>query len=243
MNMPYRKNFFIKNQLIHITSRALIDIFKQKEDCYRFIFQFYAVNLGKKGFNLKTKDIIKAGQALLQGEEIPEKFIIKRHPPLVNLLDFSLVVNHYHFYLLLNSDNNVPILMQRLNDSFARSFNLLHGRGDAVFGSRYKSVIVKTDFQSHAVSRYVSIINPLDIFQPGWREKGLEVPKKAFNFLENYEFSSFPDKIGKRSSQILAPQKILRQYVPFWEDKEEYRKFVEEFLKERTTPLQPFFIE
>jgi len=241
--MPYRKVFLVKNQLAHIVSRALIDIFKQKEDCYRFVFQFYAVNLGKKGFNLKTKDTIKAGQSLLQGEKIPEKFVIKRHSPLLHLLDFSLVANHYHFYLLTNSDNGVPILLQRLNDSFAKSFNLLHVRRDAVFGSRYKSVIVKTDFQSHAVSRYVSIINPLDIFQPGWRKKGLKDPKQAFNFLENYEFSSFPDKIGKRVSQILAPQEILKRYAPFWEDKGGYREFVKEFLKEKTVSLQPFFIE
>jgi hypothetical protein len=243
MNMPHREIVFMKNQLAHIISRALIDVFKQEEDCYRFIFQFYAVNLGKRGFNLKTKDMIKAGQYLLQGEKIPEKFVIEKHPPLVHLLDFSLVVNHYHFYLLSNIDDGVPILLQKLNDSFAKSFNLLHGRKDAVFGSRYKNVIVETDFQSDAVSRYVSIINPLDIFQPGWREKGLKNPKEAFIFLENYEFSSFPDKIGKRFSQILAPQEILKQYAPSWDDRKGYQEFVEEFLKEKALPLQPFFIE
>ena len=241
--MPYRKNFFIKNQLVHITSRALVNIFKKKEDCYRFIFQFYAVNLGKKGFNLKNKDMIKAGQALLRGEKVPERFVVERHPPIVDLLDFSLVANHYHFYLLLKKDNGIPILMQKLNDSFARFFNLLHGRKDALFGSRYKNVIVKTDFQSYAVSRYVSIINPLDVFQPGWREKGLKNPKEAFNFLENYEFSSFPDKICRRFSRILAPQKVLKQYAPFWGNEKEYREFVKEFLKEKKASFQPLFIE
>lgn len=241
--MPYRKVFFEKNQPIHLVSRALIDIFKQKEDCYRFVFQFYTITLGRRGFNVKTKDAIKAGQALLQGEKIPEKFVIKEHPPLVHLLDFSLVMNHYHFYLLPTTDEAVVHLMHNLNDSCARSFNLLHGRRDAVFGSRYKGIIVKTDFQSHAVSRYVSIINPLDVFQPGWRKEGLKNPEEAFNFLENYEFSSFPDKIGKRTSQVLAPREVLEQYAPFWGSRNEYQEFVKKFLKEKTASYPSFFIE
>lgn len=231
--MPYRRLFFEKNQPVHIASRALVDLFRQREDCCRFIFQFHATNLGRRGFNVRIKDAIRAGQALLSGEMIPPKFVIEAHPPLVHLLDFSLVVNHYHFYLLPNIDNGVPIMMQKLNDGFARSFNLLHNRKDAVFGSRYRSVAVESDFQSHAVSRYVSVINTLDVFQPGWRENGLTDPEAAFNFLENYDFSSFPDKIGKRNSLILAPREILEQYAPFYGQNDDYRKFIKEFLEER----------
>ncbi|MDI6602798.1 MAG: hypothetical protein QME57_01600 [Patescibacteria group bacterium] len=74
-------------------------------------------------------------------------------------------------------------------------------------------MIIKTDFQSDAVSRYVSIINPLDVFQPGWRERGLKDWKKAFDFLKEYEFSSFPDKIGLRKSKILAEKEILEKNI------------------------------
>jgi len=232
--MVARKSYYEKNQPIHIISRSLIDAFRQKEDCFKFIFYFYAANLGKRGHNLSPKDIIKAGQSILYGEKIPSKFVIIEHKPAIHLLDFSFVINHDHFYLLPNIENAIPNFMQKLNNSFAQSFNLSHKRKDAVFGSRYKGVAVENDFQSHAVSRYVSVINPLDVFQPGWREEGLKDPKKAFNFLENYEFSSFPDKIGRRNSLMLAPKEILEQYAPFWEKMEEYQDFVKEFLKEKS---------
>ena len=239
--MPYRRIFFEKNLPVHIVSRAVegIKIFEDEEDCYRFIFLFHCANLGKRGLNTKGKDIIKAGQALLQGEDIPQKFIIIEHPPLVYLLDISLVMNHYHLYLLPNIENSIPLLMQKLNNGFAKYFNLKHNRKDALFGSRYKSILVETEFQSDAVSRYVGIINPLDVFQPGWREKGLEDWEKAFEFLENYQFSSFPDKIGKRNSKILAPKEILERYsfVGNSENIEEYQKFVKEFLKQKSTPI------
>lgn len=237
--MPYRRTFFEKNRPVHIVSRAVegLEIFKNTEDCYKFVFQFYVANLGKRGSNVWGKDTIKIGQALLYGEKIPSKFIIEEHPPLVSLLDFSLVINHYHLNLFPNIENVIPVFMQKLNNGFARSFNLNRGRKDAVFGSRYKSVIVKTEAQAYAVSRYISIINSLDVFQPGWREKGLKNWKEAFDFLEDdYEFSSFPDKIGKRNAKILAPKEILERYSLGCNpnNREEYRKFVEEFLKERS---------
>lgn len=241
--MPYRRIYFEKNQPVHIVSRALVDIFKQDDDCYRFIFQFYTANLGKRNSGIRSKDVVKVGEALLRGEEIPSGFLIKEHRPFVELLDFAFVANHYHFYLLPNGDNVIPILIQKLNNGFAQAFNLLHSRKDAVFGKRYDAVIVKTDFQAHAVSRYVSIINPLDVFQPGWREDGLKNWKEALNFLENYKFSSFPDKIGKRNSLILTAKEISVQYSSFWENREDYQEFVKEFLKAKSVFSQPAFIE
>lgn len=230
--------FFEKDQLVHITSRALIDVFRKKEDCYRFIFQFYATNLGKRGNNVYPKDAVRAGKTILMGEKISDKFVVREHPPLVDVLDFSLVINHYHLYLLSRSENAIPILMQRLNNGFAKFFNISHNRKDAVFGSRYKSVIVDTDRQSYAVTRYVSIMNPLDIFQPNWREKGLKNQKEALDFLKNYEFSSFLDRIGERNSEILAPSEILEQYSfgSSSKEREDYLEFAEEFLKERKEP-------
>lgn len=242
--MPYRRIIFEKNQLFHIVSRAVegIKIFNSKEDCYRFIFYFQCANLGKRNYNLKGRDIVKASQALLRGETIPSKFIIIQHPPLVHLLDFSLVVTHYHLYLMTNVENSVPILIQKLNNSFAKYYNLKHGRKGILFESRYKSVLVNSDFQADAVSRYVSIINPLDVFQFDWRENGLNNWQKAFSFLENYQFSSFPDKIGKRNSEILAPKEILEKYSVFTKiGPDEFRKYVKEFLRRESSP--PFFLE
>ncbi len=245
--MPYRKVFFEKNQPVHIVSRAVegLKIYNTKTDCFRFIFQFYAANIGRRNSNINAKDAIKAGQALLRGEKVSSRFIIKEHPPLVDLLDFSLVINHYHLYLLPNVENIIPTLVKKLNQGFALSFNLIHNRKDAVFGSRYRGIVVKTDFQSAAVSRYVSVINPLDVFQPGWRENGLKNWKEAFEFLGNYLFSSFPDRIGKRKSTILASGEILERF-PFGGDhrsKKEFRKFTEEFLKERSNLPHSYFLE
>ena len=241
--MPYRRIFFEKNQPVHIVSRAVegIRIFEKEENCYRFVFHFWATNCGRRNPNIRGKDIIKAGQALLEGEEIPSNFIIEKHPPLVYLLDFSLVINHDHLYLLPNIENSIPSFIQRSKNGFAKYYNLKHNRKGTLFGDRYKSILVETEFQSDAVSRYVSIINPLDVFQPDWREKGLKNREEAFDFLKSYPFSSFPDKIGARRSKILAPPEILEKYSILYRDKAECQKYVEEFLKQKSSP--PFLLE
>lgn len=241
--MPYRGMFFEKDRPVHIISRAVggLKIFDE-EDASRFIFQFQSVNFGKRNTNLKNKDMVKAGQALLEGEKIPPSFIVQQHAPLVYLIDFALVVNHYHFYLLPNIENIIPTFMQKLNNSFAKYFNTKHERRDVLFGSRYKSVLIKDQLQSDAVSRYVSIVNPLDVFQPKWREEGLNDIGKARDFLGSYKFSSFPDKVNKRQNKILAPKEILEKYSLCQSD-EEYENFVKDFLKEKLKPLNALFLE
>jgi len=242
--MPYREIFFEKYQPVHIVSRAVEEreIFKVIEDCYRFIFQIYAANVGKPARNLRVEDVIKTAKAILEGEKISPRFITTEHPPFVSILDFSLVINHYHFYFFPNAENIIPLFMKKLNGGFAKYLNLKYSRKGALIGGRYKSILIKSQFQGDAVSRYVSIINPLDVYQPNWRKDGLKNEKEALRFLEEYPFSSFPDKIGKRKSKILAPKEILKRYsfISSSQNKEVYLNFIKEFLKQSSLP---FFLE
>jgi len=242
--MPYRKIFFEERQPFHIISRAVDGrkIFERGEDCYRFIFQLYAANIGKPAFNLWREDVIKIAKTLLEGGQISSKFIIKEHSPLVSILDFSLIANHYHLYLLANIDNSVPIFIQKLNRGFAGYFNLKYNRKGSLFGGPYKSIHIKTELQGAAVSRYVSIVNPLDLYQLNWRNEGLNDWQKAFSFLENFQFSSFSDKIENRNSKILAPKEILKQYSFIGFGREAFKEFTEEFLKQKQS-FKHFYLE
>jgi putative transposase len=235
-----------KNQPVHIISRAVEgkNIFNEEMDCLRFIFQIYATNFGRPVMNICRQDMIKIVQTIFNGEEISSKFIVKEHFPLVHILAFALVINHSHFYLVPNIENGVTLFMKKLNIGFAKYFNLKHKRKGALFGSRYGAVSVKDQRQSDAVGRYVSIINPLDVFQPNWRENGLNNKEEAFEFLKKYQFSSFPDKIGERRSKIIAPQEVLDNYLTISsENTDGYKEFVESFLEERFDSRSSLFLE
>lgn len=241
--MPYR--IFEENHPLHIFSRAVEEreIFKNRGNCHRFVFQIYAANLGKPVFNIRRMDIMKASQALLNGEEISSKFVIKEHPPLVYIFDFVLPITHFHFYLLPTSKKALALFMKKLKGGFARYFNLKNSRRGAVFSGPYKSIQIESEAQSDALIRYISVINSLDIYQPGWREEGLKDWKGAYNFLKNYQFSSFLDRIGKRKAKILAPDEIFEKYSLKMGGEKEFEKFVKNFLKQRFISFNPIFLE
>ena len=245
-DMPYRKNIFEKGRPVHVISRSIEErkIFHDEEDCFRFIFQAYAVNIGSPARILWRQDVVKIAKAILEGEKISSKFIVKEHPPLVDFLDFSLVINHNHFYLVPNFDKVVSIFVRNLNNGFAQYFNLKHKRKGVLFDGRYRAVMIEGQIQSDAVSRYISVINPLDVFQPKWRENGLKNISGAFHFLENYQFSSFPDKVGKRKSRFLAPPEILEKYLTIGpRETREYEDFVKGFLNERSSLFEASYLE
>ena len=188
----------------------------------------YATNYGSPAPNLHRKDILKAAKSLLEGHDVPESFLTKQHSPLVSILNFALVVNHYHFLLLPNEENGISRYMQKLNTAFARYFNIKHTRKGPLFESRYKTVAIENETQLDAIIRYINVKNPLDVHQPGWRENGLRDKEGAWEFLQHYPFSSFPDIFGDRTSKLLAQRSIKNQYLDRQSiyGKESYLKFL-----------------
>ena len=242
-----REISFEKSIPYHVLCRAVEkrEIFSIENDCLRFIFQMCVANIGKPAFNLHRQDIIKAAKSLLVGEEIPKRLVIIEHPPLVNILSFTLVLNHNHFIFSPNVENGIPKYLQKLNGGFAKHFNLKYGRSSNLFARPYKIIPIQTNFQLDAVLRYVNVKNPLDIYQPGWRKIGLKNWEGAFKFLENYQFSSFPDLFEKRNSKILAPHLVLEQYLgkEIIQSKEEFVNFIKAYLQNEMISFYPFFLE
>lgn len=236
-----------ENQPYHILSRAVEKrpIFDREEDSFRFILQMYAANVGRPVANMHRKDVIRFGQALLENRELPTRLVIHEHPLLVNLLSFALVKDHYHFCLVSGSRENIPKYMHRLNIGYAKYFNLKYGRKGTLFESRYKLIPVQSGFQLDALLRYLNVINPLDVYQPGWREQGLDNSQDALRFLNNYLFSSFPDLFGKRRSKILAPRDVVEKFLgkEVLQDATAYLELIESFLKERSLYSEPVFLE
>lgn len=243
-----REICFEKSMPYHVLTRAVEGrgIFAKEEDCSRFIFQIYAANVGRPGFNLHRQDTVNDGRALLNSEKIHQQSVAIEHPPLVNFLSFALVGNHYHFLLVPNSDKGIPKFMQKLNGGYAKHFNLKYNRTGNLFEKPYKIIPVKTNFQLDAVMCYINLINPLDVYQPGWRKNGLDNRENAFKFLKKYQFSSLLDLFGERNSKILASRQILEEFLEegITQNQEEYSNFIKDFLEKKAkVSNNPLFLE
>jgi REP element-mobilizing transposase RayT len=71
-----------------------------------------------------------------------------------------LMTTHYHF-VIRTENADLSVGMQRINGSYARTFNRTYGRRGHLFGDRFGSVFVQT--QAHFLTEvgYVAL-NPLD---------------------------------------------------------------------------------
>ncbi len=148
---------------------------------------------------------------ILQGEKFSQKIVREKHKPFVHILNFALTQDHYHLHVLPLSKNSVPLFMQRLNGGFSKYFNLEHKRKGPLFKNRYKARLIKGKVHADMVQRHISIVSPLDFYNPGWRKKGVKNNQEAFKFLKQYPFSSFLDNLQERSSKLVAPKKIKQK--------------------------------
>jgi len=182
--------------------------------------------------NLYRNDVGKAANALLNGEKASKRLLVVEHKPLVNILSFALVINHNHFILSSNVKKGISIYMQKLNTSFAKYFNLKYQRQGNLFNKPFKVISIQGNSQLHAVIRYVNIKNPLDVYRQNWREGGIEKEEEVFCFLNNYQFSSFPDLFGERRAKFLAPDSELK-LLGIKKDKEENIKIIKDYLNQK----------
>ena len=97
-----------------------------------------------------------------------------------------------------------------------------------LFQGRSKIILVKHDAHFLHLPFYI-LSNPLDLFQPDWREKGIKNLKKAFEFLENYQWSALLDLIGKENFPEVINKNLF--YELFDTNEKQFKKDFIEWLK------------
>lgn len=89
---------------------------------------------------------------------------IKKHYrydlPLVEIVAYTEMPNHYHLVLEQSDDEGVSKFMHKLSTSYTMFFNQKYEVTGSLFEGRFKAVMVKTDEQLLQLLRYV-LVNPL----------------------------------------------------------------------------------
>lgn len=214
----------------HVLSRAVEGrgIFESKEDCARFLFQMYAANVGSPAPNLYRRNIQQAVEMLLEGKDTLENLVVPEHPPLVEFFSFVLARDHYHFGIVPAVKKGLSLYMQKLNLGFAKYFNAKYKRRGSLFETRFLAVPVRTPDQLVALVQHINIKNALDVYQPSWKEKGIQSEESAMRFLHEYPYSSFSDIFGERKSFLIsrAGKAELMKFLKGKEKKERAQEFL-----------------
>lgn len=206
--MPRKPRQFEIGQIYHVVNRGVEKrkIFLKNQDYERFILGLELFN-DKKPFNIW--DTIAGSNFAIAGKRLKEERE-KNKTRLVDLLAFTLMPNHYHLILREVVEGGISFFMKKLG-GYSTYFNKQYDRVGSLFQSRYKLIPIKDDKQLSATFAYVHT-NPVELIEPGWKDKKLENVNQAIDYLKNYKWSSYQDYIGYFNFPKVVQQEFFSEF-------------------------------
>lgn len=213
-----RRVQFADGECYHIYNRGVEkrNIFGARGDYERFLYVLFACNDHRPLVNTYRafRGLVSIGT---EGDE--------RRDPYVDILCFGLMPNHFHLLLRQRCAGGVSAFLQKFGTAYTMYFNTKYERDGALFQGSYKAIHVPCDEYLLPLSRYIHL-NPLDLVQPAWRERGIRDPKNIHLFLVEYPWSSYADYVGEVRYPFLVDTTLLRGIFPA---PGEYAAYVEDW--------------
>ena len=124
---------------------------------------------------------------------------------LVDILAYCLMPNHFHLVLRQKSEDGITVFMRRLLTGYSMYFNIKYEHSGVLFQGRFKSKVIGDESYFRYIFSYIHL-NPIELIEPQWKERGIIDTQKVRNFLEQYDRSSFRDyaKIFRAERKLLA---------------------------------------
>ncbi|MEK7228301.1 MAG: transposase [Patescibacteria group bacterium] len=199
-----RKTPIVTGELYHIFNRGVDKriIFSDEYDVERFMQSIRVFN---------TIDPIGS----IFEQQFNKEFVISK--PLVTIVAYCLLSNHFHLILKQEVDNGISQYMKRLTGGYTWYFNNKHKRSGALMQGSYKAVHIDSNEYLLYVSAYVNLNDKQSL---GDRTAKLIRPRSSFN---EYAENSYSDK-----QLCLGKDIILGQF----NNRTEYREFAYKVLEE-----------
>ncbi len=187
--MSIRKVSFAPGEYYHIFNRgnSKQKTFHDTEDYQRFIGLLYVCNQTK---SFKVDNLSKD----------QELFDVEIEKPLVSIGAYVLMPNHFHILLTTKLDDGISKFMQKLTTAYVMYYNKKYKRTGSLFEGKFKSEHSDSDVYLKYLFSYIHL-NPIKLIDATWKEKGVKNKRKAINFLNEYQYTSFIDYQGAQRIQ------------------------------------------
>ncbi|MFN3188101.1 MAG: transposase [Candidatus Paceibacteria bacterium] len=142
---------FAVNEYYHVYNRGVEKrvIYNNKFDYQRFLLLLLLAN------DSKPIEI----QQLVRDYTIPE-LLSQSRTPLVKILAFSLMPNHYHLLLKETTENGIARFMHKIGTGYSLYFNLQNDRNGRLFQGTYKAKHLTDDRYLKYLFEYIHL-NPI----------------------------------------------------------------------------------
>ncbi|MBI2630662.1 transposase [Candidatus Nomurabacteria bacterium] len=202
-----RKTPFIQGEHYHVYSRGVEKrkIFLNAKDYERFVALLYIMN---QGAPFRMENFLRDKQ-----KSIRNIFNEKREKPLVSVLSYCLMPNHFHLILYEHTTGGISKFMGKLLTAYSMYFNTKFERSGPLLTRPFRSEHINNEPQYMYIFSYVHL-NPLSINYKGWKENGIENKEEAEEFLEKYQFSSYRDFLGiNRPERVIIDFSMVPKYI------------------------------
>lgn len=203
-----RNVVFADNQFYHVFNRGVEKriVFLDKRDCDRFLetLDYYRFKNPPSRFSFRKRPILSKKK--------------NNNIPIVELLCFCLMPNHFHLLLKQLEENGISNFLSKVTNSYTKYFNTKYKRVGPLFQGSFKAVRVESDEQLSHVARYIHL-NPLIDY--------------IVKDLRKFPFSSYPEYLGLKEGfcqkdEILSRFKNPADYEKFVLDQEDYGRSIKQ---------------
>lgn len=191
---------FAEGEIYHIYNRGVEKrtIFTDDRDRLRFLKSLRVFNTTAPATNLHRS--------------VFEVELQTRGKPLVEILTFCLMPNHYHCMLRQVAEDGITEFMRKLGTGYTNYFNLRNTRVGPLFQGVFKAVLLEKESHLTHLPHYIHL-NPLDLSMPEWRDGRVRNVAKALSFLKQYRWSSLSDYLDAPQFPKIIEKSFLAEYV------------------------------
>ncbi len=184
------------DSIVHVVKRGArgLDIVKDGNDRRDFANLLFHLNDTHNSVHWRRE--IAAEKPFTRPRAWPERF------PLVKILAWTLMPNHFHLILQTSVENGISKFMQRLCGSMSLTFNAKYAGTGSIFQGGYKGRIVKDEDDLRYLTSYVLVKNVFELL-PGGLAQNVADFEKAWITAAAYEYSSFATLALEHSSPIV----------------------------------------
>jgi len=206
-----RKSPLVVGEIYHIYNRGVEkrSIFSPLDtfDYQRFLLSLQIFNSQSSAEHSWYWDAQKHESEKSSEVRLPR--MMSKQEPLVEILAFCLVENHYHLLLREINDNGITEFMRKLGTGYTNYFNTKYERVGPLFQGKFKSVLIERNEQLQYIPHYIHL-NALDMLLPGWKEH-IADPKEAIQLVKNYPWSSASDLLNDKYAFPFLSRKIFEE--------------------------------
>jgi putative transposase len=228
-----RANFTV-GSIVHVLNRGAkkLPIYRQKGDLWRILFNLFYLNNQSVPDNW-ARELEKQG--ILANLQWPSDWGQKK--PLVSILAFTIMPNHFHFVLKEIKDRGIKEFMHKFTMAYSKFINAKYDESGSLFQGPYKSQTVQTDEYLRYLAVYIMVKNTFELYPNGGLQGAIQDFNKAYEWAIEYPFTSLGDYAGTRHSSIIQKDILGEIFI----SPAEFKEFAKDCLLGRRSDIPDFF--